>query len=217
MKKNDAVLLGITTFLCLLPVVLSILLYPELPDQIAVHWNSAGQPDNYLPKAAAAFVLPLFFTIVNLISKLRLFHDPKYQSMAGAMRLLSIWTAPALSLIFVPLTLFLAVGMPVSFMQFTPLLMGVVLIICGNYLPKSRQNYSVGIKLPWTLHSKENWNRTHRLAGRLWMAGGILVIAEAFIFHDNHIFNAYFMIAVVAVLVLVPMLYSLVLYRKERN
>lgn len=217
MKKNDAVLLGFTTFLCMLPVVLSILLYDELPDRIAVHWNSTGQPDNFLPKAAAAFVLPLFFAAVNLLSKLRLFHDPQKRNVAGAMRLLSIWTAPVLSLVFVPLTLFLAVGMPVSFMQFTPLLIGAVLIICGNYLPKSRQNYSVGIKLPWTLNSKDNWNRTHRLAGRLWMAGGVLVIAQGFFFHDNHIVNGFFMAAIVAVLVVVPMLYSLMLYRKEQG
>lgn len=217
MKKNDTVLLGFTTFICLLPVVLSILLYDALPEQIAVHWNSAGQPDTFLPKAAAAFALPLFFAVINLISKLRLYHDPKYQNIAGAMRLLSVWTAPVLSLIFVPLTLFLAIGMPISFVQFTPLLVGAVLIMCGNYLPKSRQNYSVGIKLPWTLHSADNWNRTHRMAGRLWMAGGILVIAETFFFHGNPIFNAFFMIGVVVVLVLVPMLYSLVLYRKARG
>ena len=49
-------------------------------------------------------------------------------------------------------------------------------IIIGNYLPKARQNYTIGIKIPWTLANEENWNRTHRLAGYLWMICGILMI-----------------------------------------
>ena len=217
MKKNDTVMLGFTTFLCLLPVILASLLFDQLPEQVAIHWNSAGQPDNYLPKVLAAFALPLFFAVINLLSKLRLYHEPKRENVAGAMELLTIWAPPVLSLIIVPLTLFHAVGVPVSFVQFAPVPVGAVLLIYGNYLPKSRQNYSVGIKLPWTLHSAENWNRTHRMAGRLWMIGGLLIIAAALFFYKNHTFVTFFMIFTVALLVMIPMLYSFVVYRKARD
>ena len=44
------------------------------------------------------------------------------------------------------------------------ILMGALLIIIGNYLPKCRQNYTIGIKIPWTLADEDNWNRTHRPA-----------------------------------------------------
>ena len=57
------------------------------------------------------------------------------------------------------------------------LCVGMVLIAVGNYLPKARQNYTIGIKLPWTLANEENWNRTHRFAGYLWVVCGILMVA----------------------------------------
>lgn len=217
MKKNDAVMLGLTSLICLLPVILSVCFFSQLPEQIAVHWNSAGQPDNYLPKAVVAFALPVFFMAVNLLSKLRLYQDPKRANVSGAMHLLSVWTAPVLSLVFVPLTLFSALGVPISFIQFTPVLVGIILIICGNYLPKSRRNYSVGIKLPWTLHSADNWNRTHRMAGKLWMAGGFFMIAEAFFFYNAHLFSTVLMGSVIALLAVIPMLYSFFIYRKARE
>lgn len=47
----------------------------------------------------------------------------------------------------------------------TNVLLGIVLIVVGNYLPKCRQNYMIGIKLPWTLDNEENWDYTHRMAG----------------------------------------------------
>ena len=58
--------------------------------------------------------------------------------------------------------------------------MGLVFIIIGNYLPKCKQNYTVGIKLPWTLNSEENWNKTHRLAGYVFMLCGIMQIVDVY-------------------------------------
>ena len=58
---------------------------------------------------------------------------------------------------------------------------GVLFMIIGNYLPKCKQNYTMGIKLPWTLDDEENWNRTHRFAGFLWVAGGVVIAINAFL------------------------------------
>ena len=81
----------------------------------------------------------------------------------------------------------------------------------GNYLPKCRQNYTVGIKIPWTLHDEENWNHTHRMAGYLWIFGGLLMIANIFLKWDWLVF------AVVMVAVVVPTIYSYLYYRKHGN
>ena len=82
--------------------------------------------------------------------------------------------------------------------------MGMLLVITGNYLPKSKQNYTVGIKLPWTLNSQDNWNKTHRFAGYLWMAGGAFMILTAFL-------KVNLAIAIVPVIILIaaaPAIYS---------
>jgi len=75
--KNNAAMFIITSVVCLLPIILSFAVYNELPEQIAVHWDSAGNPDNFLPKALAAFGLPLLFMVVNIFSKIFLYNDPK--------------------------------------------------------------------------------------------------------------------------------------------
>ena len=91
-------------------------------------------------------------------------------------------------------------------------LMGAMFIIIGNYLPKTKQNYTIGIKVPWALHSEENWDRTHRLAGRLWVAGGILMLATVFLPQD---WTWPVMLVGLVVPTILPMGYSYLLYHKE--
>jgi uncharacterized membrane protein len=71
----------------------------------------------------------------------------------------------------------LNLGYPVNTTYVGELFVGMILIVIGNYMPKARQNYTIGIRLPWTLANEENWNRTHRIAGYLWLISGILVVA----------------------------------------
>ncbi len=86
----------------------------------------------------------------------------------------------------------------------------VLFIIFGNYLPKTKQSYSMGIKLPWTLNSEENWNRTHRLSGFLWVIGGALFLMLTFFGW----WNLYVLLGIVLAMALIPTVYSYLLYRK---
>ena len=97
----------------------------------------------------------------------------------------------------------------INLVRFVPMLIGILFIIIGNYLPKCRQNFTMGVRLPWTLASEENWNRTHRLAGKLWIIGGLLMTLYTMI--EMHMI---FFIAVVFVMTLIPAIYSYTLYRK---
>lgn len=209
MKTKNNVIIW-SSLICLLPIILSVLLYGELPEQIAIHWNAAGTPDNFVAKPYAAFGLPVFFLVVNLFSAFVLFHDPKRANTSKVMQLFALWTPPVLSLVAVPVTLFIAMGADIPIPLLASVLVGVVLCVCGNYLPKSRQNYTIGIRLPWTLDDADNWNKTHRMAGYLYMLGGILTIVGAFAFRDK----GYVMIVFIAVIILAPILYSYMLYRK---
>jgi uncharacterized membrane protein len=91
------------------------------------------------------------------------------------------------------------------------ILMGILFIVIGNYMPKTRQNYTIGIKVPWALDNEENWNRTHRLAGYLWVAGGIALVILAL----AGLTNPVLMIGVVLFFTLVPTFYSWWLHAKK--
>lgn len=213
--KNKT-LLWITSLLCLLPLVYSAVVYPTLPEQIAIHWNSAGEADNFVPKAIAAFGLPFLFVAINLYSKIRLLNDPKAEGQSQAIKQLSIWLIPVLALVLVPFTLLTAMGVEIPLLMMASLLLGLLLVVIGNYLPKSRQNYTIGVKLPWTLNDPDNWNKTNRLAGYLSMAGGALLIVWTFLKPETA-FQIPVTILIVLALILLPLLYSFSLYKTEER
>ena len=102
-------------------------------------------------------------------------------------------------------------GVSVNVTFIAELLIGVMLIIIGNYMPKCRQNYTMGIKLPWTLANEENWNRTHRLAGYLWLIAGLLMLVLTLC----GVMQAAWLIVMLLVAVLVPFVYSFWLHAKK--
>ncbi len=211
MKTKIDKTLVIATVICLLPIVLAAFIYEKLPMQIPVHFDNAGNPDSYLPKAVAAFGLPVIFTVLNWYTHFRINHDPRVDNTAIIFRQVAKWLVPILSIVCIPASMFIAMGVEIPINMISSAMVGVIIMISGNYLPKSRQNYTVGIKLPWTLDSDVVWNKTHRFAGFLWVIGGGIITLGSFI-------SAYFLtIPIVIVLVLVPLAYSYYAYKAVKR
>lgn len=208
MKKNK--LLLITTIVCLLPLILSYLLYDKLPEEVAIHFNSEGIADNYVPKAVAAFGLPFLMAVINIFTHFTINNDPKKMNASSALKYIGKWAVPILSIILMPVTLFIALGYKISIVVISQTIVGVIILACGNYMPKCKQNYTVGIKLPWTLSSEENWNKTHHMAGYLWILGGISIIIGSYI----HMQSILLMLVVILTITIIPFLYSFWLYKK---
>lgn len=206
--KNKKTLV-ITSLICLLPIIVGALVYKRLPETIATHFDLNGNPDGWSSRAFAVFGLPAILLAVNLLLPIMLRADPKHENMSGALVNITIWTIPVLSLICSGLTLGRALGYDVRIERVLPVFMGVLFILIGNYLPKTKQSYTMGIKLPWTLASEENWNRTHRMAGFLWVIAGLYFIVMSFIGWSLPAF-----LIPLFVMILVPSVYSYLLYRK---
>lgn len=213
-KRTDLLGLIVSGGACLLPMILSAALYSRLPAQIAVHWDSAGNPDGYAHKAFAAFGLPLLLLGIHLITLLSIRNDPKRANASAAIKKAAMWIIPVMSLIITPVTLFIALGINIPISLIVPALVGLLFILLGNYLPKCRQNYTIGIRLPWTLHDADNWNKTHRLAGYLFIAGGIVIIAGTFLSLGSRLWGMASM-GLLLLLAVIPMIYSFVLYKRS--
>lgn len=172
----------VTTLVTLLPILLGLALYARLPESIAVHFDAAGNPDNWTSKAGAVFGLPLFLAAINLILQTAIAHDPKREKISNKMFAIAAWTIPAISVVMNGACLLMAVGYNISIFTLCTVFLGVMFLLVGNYLPKCRQNYTTGIKLPWTLSSEDNWNYTHRIAGFTWTLAGICFLINAVVF-----------------------------------
>lgn len=209
-KKNLPKLI-ITSLITLIPILIGVILWDKLPDQVPMHWNANGDVDRYSSKAMAVFLMPLILVAFQWICVLGTSLDPKKQNINDKMFTLVLWIIPIISLLCNSMVYATALGHKVSVEIIMPLFMGALFIVIGNYLPKCKQSYTVGIKLPWTLDDEENWNKTHRMAGFLWVIGGVIIMATAFL-------GAFWLFFVVLIpMVLIPFVYSYCLYKKNKT
>ena len=206
-KKNLKTLI-ITSIVILLPILAGVILWDKLPEQIPTHWNANGEVDGWSGKAFAVFGLPCIMLAVQWLCVMGTSADPKKANHPEKILHLVLWIIPVISVVLFALTYVAAFGKEVRMELVMPLLVGLVLTIVGNYLPKCKQNYTVGIKIPWTLNSEENWNKTHRFAGRLWVVCGLALMLTAF-FGGFWVF-----LPIVLLMVLAPCIYSYLLHRK---
>lgn len=199
----------LTIVLSLVPVIAGIVLYPRLPERIVTHWDAAGEPNGWSSKFVGAILLPGMLAALQAAFPFLLRMDPKYENVGDQMKRLLLWILPVTAWICGGSTLCAALGMNVPVKIIVPMFLGLLFIFVGNYLPKTKQSYTVGIKIPWTLQSEENWNRTHRLAGFLWVAAGIvMLIAAWFSFRMKVIFPLMFIV------IIIPCVYSYLLFKK---
>ena len=206
-KKHWKILI-ITSLITLLPIVAGVVLWNQLPDPMPSHWNAAGEVDGWSSKPFAVFGLPLIMTAALWLCALGTGADPKKANHPDKVVHLVLWIIPILSIVLFTITYAVALGKNVRIELVMPVIIGLIFTIVGNYLPKCKQNYTIGIKIPWTLNSEENWNRTHRFAGRLWTVCGIAIILTGF-------FGGFWIFFGVALLmVIAPIVYSYLLHRK---
>ena len=209
LKKHGKTLL-ITTILIVLPMLAGIILWNKLPEQFPIHFNTAGEVDGWSSKAFGVFGLPLILVAVHwlcTVGSLKL--DPKAENLEGKVFSLVLWFIPLLSLVMNTLVYCTALGVDMNVQIIMPLLIGLLMVIIGNWLPKCKQTYTLGIKLPWTLADENNWNRTHRFAGPVWVACGMVImvcglIGGAFL---------WLMLAAFVVMIAAPTVYSYLMFK----
>ncbi|CVI72161.1 Immunity protein SdpI [Clostridiales bacterium CHKCI001] len=197
----------LTSLITMIPVLIGVILWSQLPDTIATHFGTDNVPNGWSSKPFTVFGLPGILLLVQWVCAFAILNDPKKKNISNKILGLILWIVPVVSLIICAQIYAIALGYQVDIGLFTNLIIGILFVAIGNYLPKCKQNYTVGIRLPWTLSSEENWNRTHRFASWIWILGGVVFILNAF-------WQSEWILAIIIVLVVLPTAYSFLLYRK---
>lgn len=211
-KKNRGKLI-ISSIVILLPMLAGLILWNELPDRLASHWNFGGEADRWGGRVFEVFVVPCIILVIHWVCILISFADLGNRNQNGRLWKLTFWICPALSLYVSGIMYSVALGMDgMGIQSVTMAFFGLLFIIIGNYMPKCRQNRTIGIKVVWTLRSEENWNRTHRFCGKLWAACGVIFMLSVFLPQAVKmiILPLSFVPAIIA-----PFIYSFVFYRKQ--
>lgn len=182
MLKKYRKTLIIATIIILLPMLAGLILWNRLPEQFPIHFNAAGEVDGFSSKAFGVFGLPLIlvaFQWLCAVGSLKM--DPKAENLEGKVFSLVLWIIPAISIVMNALVYCTALGINMKVQIIVPLLIGLLMVIIGNWLPKCKPSWTLGIKLPWTLADENNWNRTHRFAGPVWVVCGMVIMLCALI------------------------------------
>lgn len=210
MIRRNKTKLILTSVVILIPITIGMILWNQLPDTIATHWGVNNQPNGFSSKIFAVFGMPAVLLGIHWLCMIATTFDKKSKNMNPKVLSLVLWICPALSLLMSAIVYLTALGKEIKVGFIVILFMGLLFIIIGNYLPKCKQSYTMGIKLPWTLKDEENWNKTHRFAGPLWVIGGVVIMATA-IFESPIVFGV-----IVGVMVITPVVYSYLHYKNNR-
>ncbi|SIT94618.1 SdpI family protein [Pontibacter indicus] len=199
----------------LIPLVYLALVWNRLPEQVAVHFNLQGEADGWASKSSLILIVMGTTALLNLIMLALPHIDPKRKlaqmgSKYHQLRFILVVFMAALSVFLIHH----ALNPDIARQNIHFLLIGGLFIALGNYFQAVKPNYFIGIRTPWTLESEQVWRRTHRLGGILWIVGGILLIALAFLPEWGMQQALY--ITVIALTVLIPVVYSFMIYRQER-
>lgn len=197
-----------------LTVLTGIILYPQFPDQIASHWNAAGEVDGYTDKFWGIFLFPafmvLFFLLYVVIPKI----DPlksNIESFRPQYNLL--WLGLAVYFVYIfGLAMAWNLGHRFDFVVVMIPAMAILFYLIGSVLEKSKRNWFMGIRTPWTLSSDVVWDKTHRFGGRMFKLAAVVSLLGMFV--DSTI-AIWLSIAPILVVSVVTVIYSYTAYRQE--
>ena len=204
------------------PFCIAALLWTKLPDRMPIHWGINGQMDGYASKGVATLLLPCVNLAVAVLVMILPRFDPKFAGYDDETKTSLRRTFAAMRL---AITLFLSlVALAVMVTPLYPAIhalsvifpgAGLLLMVLGNLMTKLRPNWFCGIRTRWTLESREVWTKTHRLGGRLMMAGGACILIFGVLL-PMKLLVICVMLPAIAAMSFVPVIYSYIAWKRSR-
>ncbi|MEG0020473.1 MAG: SdpI family protein [Oscillospiraceae bacterium] len=214
MKKIKKIDMAIYLLLALVFVQL-VVVYPKLPQIIPTHWNFRGELDGHRGKSTIWFLYALtWFVYGTMVISPKI--DPKKENYAKFENVYDIFKFMMVLFMVGMIEVTLKATFDptkVNMGQLVPMMVSVLIIMFGNYLPKCKHNYMLGIRTPWTLASEEVWNKTHRFSGPVWVIGGLVSLGVCVFFGNRSAAGIISFISMSAVCV-ISVAYSYIMFKK---
>ncbi len=197
----------------LLPFIYLAYIWKELPEKVPIHWNIKGEIDRFGDKSELLLIpilLPLLIYIIFLIvPKI----DPKNKitKMGNKYQHIKILLTTFMSILAL-FIIYSAKNQSFSNPNYIVLLIGILYIILGNYFKTIKANYFIGIRTPWTLESETVWKETHKLGGKMWFVGGIIIVISSLILDKQPNFTLFMIVT--GIITIIPITYSYLKYKK---
>lgn len=200
-----------------LMIAFALAVYGRLPEQVPTHFGLSGEPDGWTPRFPGAFLMPLLAAGVYLLLIVLRRIDPRG---ANYSRFEETWWVflNVIALLMTALhvlSLGFAIGWPIDMARAVTVTVGLLFVGLGNYMPRLRSNWWMGIRTPWTLESEEVWRETHRVGGWAFVAAGLLVVLAGLLLEPGP--RAWASGIAFGTAIVIPLVYSYVAYRRLRR
>lgn len=170
----------ISIIVILFPIVFGLLLWDQLPEQMALHFDVNGNPDSYFPKAVAVFGTSILMLVIHLICVITTSNNLKdSETMPNKVYAILMWFIPILTIVLSAVTYAFNLGYKINITFWILIIIGFMFMILGNYIPKIKTNNVIGTRVKWTYNSKKNWEHTSRFSGWVLFITGLLFIILA--------------------------------------
>jgi len=199
-----------------IPFIYLIMIWNALPENVPVHWNLEGEIDRYGSRATL-WMIPILLPLLTYLTFLfaPLMDKKGHLDKMGANYNRLKFSVVLFTAVLASYILFAAREQTILLPSMIPGLIGLLFAVLGNYFPVLKQNIYIGIKTPWTLKSEMVWDKTHRMAGRYWFFGGLIIVISS-LFLD-HSMTVTVLLVVTTVIAIVPIVYSYMCYKKTVN
>ncbi|CAI8728932.1 SdpI family protein [Brevibacillus sp. BC25] len=158
-------------------VVLGVICYPSMPDQMVIHWGPNGEPNGFAPKLVGVSFIPVVMLFIFVAVRSQKQYYQKFQSSHDTI----LNTLMIVLLVIHGVIIAYGYGYMLNIGIFVTLILGILFVTIGNFMPRFRHNYLIGIRTPWSLASEEVWKNTHLLSSRVFFIGGILIMLTSFL------------------------------------
>lgn len=207
MKKINWKILILTSFVCVLPMILGVAIYDKMPEQMPVHFNINNEVDRYASKNFALFGLPIimlamqiFTCLISDISENKKGKEPKIIAIAK-------WIIPVLTIVIYIITIQVALGNLLDVRKWIMLVLSVIYILIGNYMPKVSYEQMKGKMHPMPRDEKK-YRKMIRKLGYTFVIFGFAMLASVF-------FKPAVSFVVVMVMIIVLLVESILIYIKK--
>ena len=196
-----------------LPFFYLIVIWESLPQVVPMHWNIDGKADRVGDKAGLWMIpvaLPLLTYVIFLIAPV-IAGKGQLNKMGRKYDRLK-FSIVLITSVLASYILFVVKEQIIYLPSVLPGLIGLLFALLGNYFPVLKRNLYIGIKTPWTLKSDIVWDKTHRMAGKYWFWGGIIVVICSLLF--EHAVAVKILLVIAAVITVIPVVYSHRCYKR---
>ena len=163
MEKKDKKTLILSVVICLLPMILGAILYNKLPEQMPIHFTTGDVPDNYAPKNFALFVIPLIMAIVQAICMFSTMNKLKNKEKPRIAKIME-WFIPIVTVLVYIVMIEVSLGSDIYVGKSICLILGILFVIIGNYLPKQSYDTAMGVFHP-TPSNEKTFRKMSKIMG----------------------------------------------------